>query len=121
MIFLTKSFLQDGLKFLTSVLLGQFPLSESPMQGMIHRVDCVPRPLLAQFPLLDPPTPLVEGLGDDFKVGVSEKEAHYRTMHLTFLLLILFGEVLRNIFFRVALGTQEILEGLNVTAHFIPF
>ena len=91
------------------------------MQGMIHRVNCVANPLLAQFSLLDPPTPLVESLRDDFKVGVSEKEAHYRTMHLTFLLLILFSEVLRYIFFCVTLGTQEILKCLNVTAHFIPF
>jgi hypothetical protein len=91
------------------------------MQGMIHCVNCVACPLLAQFPLLDPPTPLVESLRDNFKVGVSEKEAHYRTMHLTFLLLILFSEVLRNIFFCVALGTQEILKCLYVTAHFIPF
>ncbi len=91
------------------------------MQGMIHRVDCVASPLLAQFPLLDPPSPLVESFGDNFKVRVSEKEANYRSMHLTFLLLILFSEELRYIFFRVALGTQEILKCLYVTAHFIPF
>ena len=119
--FLNQILLQDGLKFLTGVLLGQFPLPESPMQGMIHRIDSVACPLLAKFPLLDPPAPLVEGLGDDFEVGVSEKEAHDRTMHLTFLLLTLFREVLRDILLRVALSTQEILKCLNVTAHFIPF
>lgn len=89
------------------------------MQRVIHGVYAVPGPLLAQLALLEPPLPLIEGLGYDLEVGVAEEQADDSSVHLALLLIGLFRHIVSDVLLAVPLRAQEIFQGLHVTAHLV--
>ena len=93
-----KVFLQHILELLLSVDLLKLPLTEVPMEWVIHRVYAVFGPLLHKTSLLHPAFPLVQSFWYDFEVAVSEKHANYSAMHLLLLFLLLLGQIALDVF-----------------------
>ena len=85
--FLDQILLQDSLELLSGILLRKLPLAECPMKRVVHGINAVSGPLFAQLTLLQPPLPLIKGLGYDLEVGVAEEQTNDSSMHLALLLL----------------------------------
>jgi hypothetical protein len=78
---LDEVLLEDLLQLVLGIFILELPTTEEPVKRMVQSVKGVPGPLLDQAPLLDPPLPLVEGLGYDLKVRVTEEKPHYSSVH----------------------------------------
>ena len=101
---LDQILLQDSLELLSGVLLRQLPLAERPMQRVVHGIYAVSGPLLAQLALLEPPLPLIEGLGYDLEVGVAEEQPDDSPVHLALLLVGLLRYVVSDVLLAVPLS-----------------
>ena len=101
---LDQILLQDSLELLSGILLRQLPFAERPMERVVHGIYAVSGPLLAQLALLEPPLPLIEGLGYDLEVGVAEEQPDDSPVHLALLLVRFLRYVVSDVLLAVALS-----------------